>query len=91
MEAGAPAHCTGDLYQISASSLKFYAAAGATTGGISLGTTGNYNVGSYTSYSLSTGGPTSWPPFGGSVGVFGASALAFTKTVGRERILALAA
>ena len=79
--SGSTSTFTGDLYQISASSLKFYAAAGATTGGISLGTTGNYNVGSYTSYSLSTGGPTSSQPFGGSVGVFGASALAFTKTV----------
>lgn len=72
---------TGDLYQISASSLKFYATAGATSGGIALGTTGNYNVASYTSYSLSTGGATSAQPFGASVGVFGASALAFNKTV----------
>lgn len=72
---------TGDFYQISASSMKFYAAAGATSGGISLGTTGNYNVASYTSYSLSTGGATSSQPFGASVGVFGASALAFNKIV----------
>lgn len=71
----------GDLYQIPASSMKFYAAAGATSGGISLGTTGNYNVASYTSYSLSTGGATSTQPFGASVGVFGASALAFNKIV----------
>ncbi|WP_426407005.1 autotransporter outer membrane beta-barrel domain-containing protein [Bradyrhizobium ganzhouense] len=77
---------TGDLYQISASSLKFYAAAGATSGGISLGTTGNYNVASYTSYSLSSGGATSSQPFGASVGVFGASALAFTKTVAGSAI-----
>jgi autotransporter-associated beta strand protein len=72
---------TGDFYEISASSMKFYAAAGATSGGISLGTTGNYNVASYTSYSLSTGGATSSQPFGASVGVFGASALAFNKIV----------
>jgi uncharacterized protein with beta-barrel porin domain len=77
---------TGDLYQISASSLKFYATAGATSGGISLGTTGNYNVASYTSYSLSSGGATSSQPFGASVGVFGASALAFTKTVAGSAI-----
>ncbi|TYL99502.1 autotransporter domain-containing protein [Bradyrhizobium rifense] len=77
---------TGDLYQISASALKFYATAGATSGGISLGTTGNYNVASYTSYSLSSGGATSSQPFGASVGVFGASALAFTKTVAGSAI-----
>jgi uncharacterized protein with beta-barrel porin domain len=75
---------TGDLYQIPASSLKFYGSAGATSGGISLSTTGSYNVASYTSYSLSTGAPTSSRPFGTSVGVFGASALAFTKMVGKK-------
>jgi autotransporter-associated beta strand protein len=60
----------GDVYQISASSLKFYAAPGATSGGISLGTSGNYNVGSYTKLNDNPPPPN---PFGSSVvGAFGA-------------------
>src|SRR6516162_3783852 len=38
---------TGNIYQVPASAFKFYATPGATTGGISLSTTGSYNVGSY--------------------------------------------
>ena len=61
---------SGDVYQISASSLKFYAAPGATSGGISLGTSGNYNVGSYT---MLGGNPPPKQPFGSAVvGAFGA-------------------
>ena len=71
---------TGDLYQVPVSSLQFYAAPGATSGGISLGTSGNYNVVSYTTYTLSNGNTPSSQPFGTSVGVFGASGIAFTKS-----------
>ena len=71
---------TGDLYQIPVSSLQFYAAPGATSGGISLGTSGNYDVASYTTYTLSNGNTPSSQPFGTSVGVFGASGIAFTKS-----------
>ena len=60
----------GDVYQISASSLKFYAASGLTSGGISLGTSGNYNVGSYKKLD---GAPPPSQPFGSAVvGAFGA-------------------
>jgi hypothetical protein len=38
---------SGDLYQIPASSLKFYAAPEATSGGVLLSSSGVYNVGSY--------------------------------------------
>lgn len=70
---------SGDLYQTPVSSLQFYAAPGATSGGISLGTSGNYNVASYT---LLNGGAPPSQPFGtAAVGVFGASGLAFTKNV----------
>jgi hypothetical protein len=66
---------SGDVYQISASSLKFYAAPGATSGGISLGTSGNYNVGSYT---MLDGRPPPPKPFGTAVvGAFGAEPEAF--------------
>ena len=71
---------TGDLYQVAVSSLQFYASPGATSGGISLGTSGNYNVASYTTYTLSNGNTPSSQPFGTSVGVFGASGVAFTKS-----------
>ena len=73
---------SGNLYQIPASSLQFYAAPGATAGGISIGTSGNYNVTSYTSYSLSNGSTPGSQPFGtAAVGVFGASGLSFLKNV----------
>ena len=69
----------GNLYQATASSLQFYAAPGATSGGISLSTSGNYNVASYTSLN---GGALPSQPFGSAVvGVFGASGLGFTKNV----------
>ena len=72
---------TGDLYQVAVSSLQFYASPGATSGGISLGTSGNYNVASYTTYTLSNGNTPSSQPFGTvAVGVFGASGVAFTKS-----------
>ena len=65
----------GSVYQISASSLKFYAAAGATSGGISLSTSGNYNVASYTSLN---NGALPAQPFGTAVvGVFGSEPQAF--------------
>jgi outer membrane autotransporter protein len=67
---------SGDVYQISASSLKFYAAPGATSGGISLSTSGNYNVGSYT---MLDGKPPPAQPFGTAVvGAFGAEPEAIT-------------
>ena len=70
---------SGNLYQAPVSSLQFYAAPGATSGGISLGTSGNYNVASYT---LLNGSAPPAQPFGtAAVGVFGASGLAFTKNV----------
>jgi autotransporter-associated beta strand protein len=74
---GSPAANTfgGNLYQVKASSLQFYAAPGATSGGISLGTSGNYNVASYTS---ENGGTPPSQPFGtAAVGAFGASGLGF--------------
>jgi hypothetical protein len=48
---GSPAGNTfgGNIYQIAASSLQYYAAPGATSGGVSLSTSGAYNVASYTS------------------------------------------
>src|SRR5262249_33433644 len=67
---------SGDVYQISASSLKFYATKGATSGGISLSTSGNYNVGSYTQLHHA---PPPMQPFGTAVvGAFGAEPEAFT-------------
>jgi autotransporter-associated beta strand protein len=74
---GSPAGATfgGNLYQIKASSLQFYATPGATSGGVSLSASGNYNVASYTSLNGTT-----LPslPFGtAAVGVFGASGLGF--------------
>ncbi len=67
---------SGDLYQVTASSLKFYAAPGATSGGISLQSSGNYNAASYTSLN---GQVPTFPPFGtAAIGVFGADAQAFT-------------
>jgi autotransporter-associated beta strand protein len=70
---------SGNLYQVPASSLQFYTAPGATSGGISLSTSGNYNVASYT---LLNGSVPPSQPFGtAAVGAFGASALAFTKNV----------
>ncbi len=69
----------GNIYQIAASSLQYYAAPGATSGGISLSTSGAYNVASYTSLN---GGALPAHPFGtAAVGVFGASGLGFTKNV----------
>ena len=46
---GGAAAFTGNVYQVPASSFRFYAAPGATSGGISLGASGNYNAASYTS------------------------------------------
>jgi len=67
---------SGDVNQVTASSLKFYATPGATSGGISLGTSGNYNAASYTSLN---GNVPPAQPFGtAAVGVFGADAQAFT-------------
>jgi autotransporter-associated beta strand protein len=72
---------TGNVYQVPASSLKFYAAPGATSGGISLGSPGSYNVASYTSYT--NGGVTSSQPFGTTgIGVFGADGQAFAVAGG---------
>jgi autotransporter-associated beta strand protein len=66
----------GNVYQIPASSLKFYATAGATAGGISLGPSGNYNVASYTSLNNNNTVPAQ--PFGSTVvGAFGAEPQAF--------------
>jgi len=71
----------GDIYQTAASSLKFYATPGATSGGISLATSGNVNAASYSSYMLSNGNATVAQPFGTAVvGVFGADAAAMTPT-----------
>jgi autotransporter-associated beta strand protein len=68
----------GDLYQIPASSLKFYAAQGATSGGVTLSSSGVYNVGSYTTLN---GGNPGMQPFGTAVvGAFGADPQAFTIT-----------
>ena len=68
----------GDLYQIPASSLKFYAAPGASSGGITLSTSGVYNVGSYTSLNNA---PPGMNPFGTAVvGAFGADPQAFPIT-----------
>ncbi|WP_052832957.1 autotransporter outer membrane beta-barrel domain-containing protein [Bradyrhizobium sp. LTSP885] len=66
----------GNVYQVTAQSLQFYATPGATSGGISLGTSGNYNVASYATLN----GKTSVAqPFGtAAVGAFGADAQAFT-------------
>ena len=73
---------SGNLYQIPVSSLQFYAAPGATSGGISLGTSGYYNVGSYTSLSVSGNPVSTSQPFGTAVvGAFGASGLAFNKNI----------
>jgi hypothetical protein len=67
---------SGNVYQVTASSLKYYAAPGATSGGISLGTSGNYNTASYT---LLNGNVPISQPFGtAAVGVFGADPTAFT-------------
>jgi autotransporter-associated beta strand protein len=70
---------SGNVYQTAASSLQFYSTPGATTGGITLGSSGNYNVTSYTSYTLSNNNPTNQQqPFGtAAVGVFGADGQAF--------------
>jgi autotransporter-associated beta strand protein len=68
---------SGNLYQVPFSSLQFYAAPGATSGGISLGTSGNYNVASYT---LLNSNALPSQPFGtAAVGAFGASGQAFIK------------
>jgi autotransporter-associated beta strand protein len=68
---------SGDVYKIPASSLQFYGAAGATSGGVSLGSSGYYNV---TTYSSLNGGALPPDPFGdAAVGVFGASAQGITK------------
>jgi autotransporter-associated beta strand protein len=78
---GSPAANTfgGSLYQIAASSLQYYAAPGATSGGVPLSASGSYNVASYTSLN---GGALPSRPFGTAVvGVFGASGLGFTKNV----------
>jgi autotransporter-associated beta strand protein len=67
---------SGNVYQVTASSLKFYATPGATSGGISLGLSGNYNAAAYTALN---GNVPSTNPFGtATVGVFGAGAQAFT-------------
>ena len=71
------------VYQVPASSFKFYAAPGATSGGISLGASGNYNAASYTSYTLPPPLITSPQPFGtAAVGVFGADGQAFAVSGG---------
>jgi hypothetical protein len=63
----------GDLYQIPASSLQFYAAPGAMSGGVLLSTSGVYNVGSYKTLN---GGSPGMKPFGTTVvGAFGADRL----------------
>src|SRR5262249_174507 len=66
----------GDAYQIAASAIKFYGAPGATSGGVSLGSSGYYNVGTYSS--LNGSAPPSNPFGTAAVGVFGADAQAFT-------------
>ena len=66
---------SGDLYQIPASSLKFYAAPEATSGGVLLSSSGVYNVGSY------DGGNPGMQPFGKAVvSAFGADPQAFSIT-----------
>jgi hypothetical protein len=67
---------SGDLYQIPASSLKFYAAPEATSGGVLLSSSGVYNVGSYKKLD---GGNPGMQPFGKAVvGAFGADPQAFS-------------
>jgi autotransporter-associated beta strand protein len=73
---GGVAAFSGNVYQTGVSSLKFYATPGATSGGVSLGSSGNYNVASYTLLNGST--PPSQPFGTAAVGVFGADAQAFT-------------
>jgi hypothetical protein len=69
---------SGDLYQIPASSLKFYAAPEATSGGVLLSSSGVYNVGSYKKLD---GGNPGMQPFGKAVvGAFGADPQAFSIT-----------
>jgi len=82
---GGVATFTGNVYQTAASSLQYYATPGATSGGITLGTSGSYNVTSYTTYSLSDGKPVNLTqPFGTAVvGVFGADAQAFVSPTGQ--------
>jgi len=83
---GGVANFTGNIYQTAASSLQFYASPGATTGGVTLSTSGAYNVTSYTSYTLSDGKPVNLAqPFGtAAVGVFGADGQAFTSPTGQN-------
>ena len=83
---GGVANFTGNIYQTSASSLQFYASPGSTTGGVTLSTSGNYNVTSYTSYTLSDHNSVNLQqPFGtAAVGVFGADAQAFTSPTGQN-------
>jgi hypothetical protein len=69
---------SGDLHQIPASSLKFYAAPEATSGGVLLSSSGVYNVGSYKKLD---GGNPGMQPFGKAVvGAFGADPQAFSIT-----------
>jgi uncharacterized protein with beta-barrel porin domain len=71
----AGAKFSGNIYTIPVSALTFYATTGATTGGVSLGTTGSYTVGSYIDLNGIAPPPL---PFGtAAVGAFGASGLAF--------------
>ena len=85
---GGVAAFTGNVYQVPASSFRFYAAPGATSGGISLGTSGNYNAASYTSYTLPPPGITSPQPFGtAAVGVFGADGQAFAVSGGTNPVV----
>ena len=70
---------TGNIYQVPASAFQFYATPGATTGGITLSTTGSYNVGSYIDLNSATPPPR---PFGtAAVGVFGATGIAFDNNM----------
>jgi adenylate cyclase len=66
---------SGNVYQIAASSLKFYAVPGATSGGISLSTAGYYNAGSFTT--LNGESPPARPFGSAVVGAFGAEPQAF--------------
>ena len=84
---GGAAAFTGNVYQVPASSFRFYAAPGATSGGISLGASGNYNAASYTSYTLPPPSITSPQPFGRAVGVFGADGQAFAVSGGTNPVV----
>ena len=76
---------SGNVYQIAASSLKFYAVPGATSGGISLNTAGYYNVGSFTTLNGET--PPARPFGSAVVGAFGAEPQAFYYISGERRLV----